>query len=128
MDPLRTQRVSEAMREELSELIRFESADVRLGGVDVSSVVIATDGSRADVLVSLPPGQEARRLAMEGLMHAKVYLRKQLAARIELFRMPELRFVADTEPVSDRPLSKLLRRVRRGRPKTDAEPGPEGPA
>jgi ribosome-binding factor A len=116
------------MREELSELIRFESADVRLGGVDVSSVVIAPDGSRADVLVSLPPGQEARRLAMEGLMHAKVYLRKQLAARIELFRMPELRFVADTEPVSDRPLSKLLRRVRRGRPKTDAEPGPEGPA
>ena len=128
MDPLRTQRVSEAMREELSELIRFESADVRLSGVDVSSVVIATDGSRADVLVSLPPGQEARRLAMEGLMHAKVYLRKQLAARIELFRMPELRFVADTEPVSDRPLSKLLRRVRRGRPKTDAEPGPESPA
>jgi ribosome-binding factor A len=128
VDPLRTQRVSEAMREELSELIRFESADVRLGGVDVSSVVIATDGSRADVLVSLPPGQEARRLAMEGLMHAKVYLRKQLAARIELFRMPELRFVADTEPVSDRPLSKLLRRVRRGRPKTDAEPGPESPA
>ena len=128
MDPLRTQRVSEAMREELSELIRFESADVRLGGVDVSSVVIAPDGSRADVLVSLPPGQEARRLAMEGLMHAKVYLRKQLAARIELFRMPELRFVADTEPVSDRPLSKLLRRVRRGRPKTDAEPGPDGPA
>jgi ribosome-binding factor A len=128
VDPLRTQRVSEAMREELSELIRFESADVRLGGVDVSSVVIATDGSRADVLVSLPPGQEARRLAMEGLMHAKAYLRKQLAARIELFRMPELRFVADTEPVSDRPLSKLLRRVRRGRPKADAEPGPEGPA
>jgi ribosome-binding factor A len=128
VDPLRTQRVSEAMREELSELIRFESADVRLSGVDVSSVVIATDGSRADVLVSLPPGQEARRLAMEGLMHAKAYLRKQLAARIELFRMPELRFVADTEPVSDRPLSKLLRRVRRGRPKTDAEPGPEGPA
>jgi ribosome-binding factor A len=128
VDPLRTQRVSEAMREELSELIRFESEDVRLGGVDVSSVVIAPDGSRADVLVSLPPGQEARRLAMEGLMHAKVYLRKQLAARIELFRMPELRFVADTEPVSDRPLSKLLRRVRRGRPKTDAEPGPEGPA
>ncbi|MGD0000505.1 MAG: 30S ribosome-binding factor RbfA [Bryobacteraceae bacterium] len=128
MDPLRTQRVSEAMREELSELIRFESADVRLAGVDVSSVVIAPDGSRADVLVSLPPGQEARRLAMEGLMHAKAYLRKQLAARIELFRMPELRFVADTEPVSDRPLSKLLRRVRRGRPKTDAEPGPEGPA
>ena len=42
------------MREELSELIRFESADVRLSGVDVSGVVIAPDGSKADVLVSLP--------------------------------------------------------------------------
>lgn len=115
------------MREELSELIRFESADARLSGVDVSSVVIAPDGSRADVLVSLPAGKEARQQAMEGLMHAKVYLRKQLAARIELFRMPELRFVADTEPVSDRPLSKLLRRVRRGRPKMEAGTGPEGP-
>jgi ribosome-binding factor A len=116
------------MREELSELIRFEAADPRLAGVDVSAVVIAPDGSKADVLVSLPGDAATRGAAMEGLMNAKAYLRKQLAGRIELFRMPELRFVADSEPVSDRPLGKLLRRVRRGRPKDAEERGPEGSA
>lgn len=112
------------MREELSELIRFESADPRLTGVDVSAVVIAPDGSKADVLVSLPGDQATRAAAMAGLMHAKAYLREQLAGRIELFRMPELRFVADSEPITDRPLGKLLRRVRRGRPKDLPETGP----
>ena len=114
------------MREELSELIRFESSDPRLAGVDVSGVVIAPDGSRADVLVSLPPGSEARRQALEGLIHAKAYLRKQLAGRIELFRMPELRFVADSEQFTDGPLGKLLRRARRGRSKLGPEEPPDG--
>ena len=115
------------MRVELSELIRFESADPRLTGIDVSSVIIAPDGSRADVLVSLPGDQAARAAAMAGLLNAKPYLRKQLAGRIELFRMPELRFVADSEQLGSRPLSKLLRRVRRGRAKP-TEPSGSGPA
>ena len=105
------------MREELSELIRFESADPRLTGIDVTQVVIGTDGKRADVLVSLPGDAATRTAAMDGLLAAKHYLRKQLASRVDLVRMPELRFVADSEPVSDRPLGKLLRRVRRGRGK-----------
>jgi ribosome-binding factor A len=112
------------MREELSELIRFESADPRLTGIDVSGVIVSPDMKRADVLVSLPGDAQARLNAMQGLLTAKAYLRKQLAARIELFRMPELRFVPDSEPVSDRPLGKLLRRARRGRAKI-AE-GPSG--
>jgi ribosome-binding factor A len=112
------------MREELSELIRFESADPRLTGIDVSGVIVSPDMKKADVLVSLPGNAKARDEAMEGLMNAKAYLRKRLAARVELFRMPELRFVADSEPVSDRPLAKLLRRARRGRPKTDPDATP----
>ena len=114
------------MREELSELIRFESADPRLSGIDVSRVIVSPDMKKADVLVSLPGNSQSRQAAMEGLINAKAYLRKQLAARIELFRMPELRFVADSEAITDRPLGKLLRRARRGRPKTDsgaASPG-----
>jgi len=105
------------MRLELSELIRFETSDPRLVGVDVSSVVVAPDMSRADVLVSLPPGEAPRKTALDGLIAAKPYLRKQLAARIEIFKMPELRFVADSEPITEQPLAKLMRRVRRGRPK-----------
>jgi ribosome-binding factor A len=114
------------MREELSELIRFESADPRLTGIDVSGVVVSPDMKKADVLVSLPGNAKTRADAMDGLMNAKAYLRKKLAGRIELFRMPELRFVADSEPITDRPLGKLLRRVRRGRPKDASGAPPAG--
>jgi len=114
------------MREELSELIRFESADPRLAGIDVSGVVVSPDMTKADVLVSLPGDAQAREQAMAGLINAKAYLRKKLAGRIELFRMPELRFVADSVAITDRPLGKLLRRARRGRPKDDPDAPPQG--
>ena len=124
MDELRTRRVSESMREELSELIRFESGDPRLAEVDVIEVIVAPDLRRADVLVSLPSGAAARRAALEGLESARGYLRRQLAQRIELFRMPDLRFVAGAE-TSGAPLKRLLRRARRGRPAQDGPPKPE---
>jgi ribosome-binding factor A len=112
------------MREELSELIRFVMADPRLVGVDVSRVVIAPDGKKADVLVSLPLEAEPRAHAMAGLLAAKPYLRKQLADRIDLFRMPELRFVPDAELASAKSIARLVRRVRRGRPKDAGTSGP----
>jgi ribosome-binding factor A len=124
MDELRTRRVSETMREELSELIRFESSDPRLADVDVTEVIVASDLHRADVLVSLPQGEAARRAALEGLEHARGYLKRQLAQRIDVHRMPELRFVPDSE-TSGAPLGRLLRRIRRGRPREDAPGKPE---
>ncbi len=121
MDELRTRRVSEKMREELSELIRFESADPRIHQVEVSEVVVSPDMRKADVLVMLPADQEERAAALAGLESARVYLRAQLMQRLHLFRMPELRFKAATEAAAGAPIERLLRRVRRGRPKGELE-------
>ncbi len=117
MDELRTRRVAEAMREELSELIRFESADPRLSGVDITDVVVAPDMRRADVLVMLPGSAEERATALAGLEAARLFLRRKLMQRMDLFRMPELRFQADFVPHNDAPTSQLRRRLRRGRAK-----------
>lgn len=113
MDELRTRRVAEQMREELSELIRFESSDPRLTDVDVSEVIVASDLRRADVLVALPAGEAERAAALAGLDSAKLFLRRQLMKRMDLYRMPEFRFVPATD--SGAPMGKLLRRARRGR-------------
>lgn len=113
MDELRTRRVAEQMREELSELIRFESSDTRLADVDVSEVIVVSDLRRADVLVSLPAGEAEREAALQGLESAKLFLRRRLMQRMDLYRMPEFRFVPATQ--SGAPLGKLLRRARRGR-------------
>jgi ribosome-binding factor A len=120
MDALRAQRVSQAMRDELSELIRFECDDPRLSGVDVTDVIVSPDMKRADILVSLPRGAAERQAALAALVHAKGYLRQQVAQRIDLFHMPDLRFTPDREEVSGAPVDRLLRRARRGRPKIEA--------
>jgi ribosome-binding factor A len=117
MDELRTRRVCETMREELSELIRFESSDPRLTDVEVTDVVLSSDARRADILVRLPADAALRTKALEGLENARVYLRHQLAQRIELFRAPDLRFVPDSHVSGGQNLAKLRRRLRRGRPK-----------
>jgi ribosome-binding factor A len=115
------------MREELSELIRFECSDPRLAGVEVTEVIVSPDMKRADILVSLPPGTAERKEALTALQHAKGFLRSQLAQRIELFQMPDLRFYSDREASGDAPIERLLRRARRGRarPASGPEPTPE---
>ena len=119
MDELRTRRVSETMREELSELIRFESSDPSLADVEVTDVVLSSDARRADVLVRLPADDAMRVKALEGLERARGYLRHQLAQRIELFRAPDLRFVPDSILSGGQNLARLRRRMRRGRAKEE---------
>jgi ribosome-binding factor A len=109
------------MREELSELVRFESSDPRLAGVDVTEVIVAQDLRKADVLVSLPDEAEARAEALLGLESARFFLRRRLMERMELHRMPELRFRPAAELAGGAALAKLLRRTRRGRPKPEVE-------
>lgn len=125
VDELRTRRVAEQMREELSELIRYETSDPRIALVEVSEVIVAADLHRADVLVSLPNDAGERAEAMEGLEAARHYLRRKLMQRMDLFRMPELRFRPNSETASGAPLNRLLRRVRRGRPRAGDAPAPE---
>lgn len=110
------------MREELSELIRYESDDPRIQLVEVSEVVVSPDMRRADVLVALPGDAQERAQALAGLESAQLYLRRQLMQRLELFRMPELRFKPNVESAQGAPIERLLRRVRRGRPKTGEGP------
>lgn len=117
MDPLRSRRVAESMREELSELIRFELDDPRIQGVEVIDVVLSPDMRRADVLVVASGSPAEQQAAIGGLQAARHYLRRNLMQRIDLFRMPELRFRFAAGLPGGPPLDRLRRRIRRGRPR-----------
>src|SRR5580698_1263711 len=88
MDENRTRRVSEAVREELSELIGFEMDDPRLSDVSVTSVEVSPDMRHAHVKVAI--NSDAERRVMAGLDHAKSFLKHELASRLSLRRTPDL--------------------------------------
>src|ERR1700731_882946 len=95
MDERRTRRVSEAVREELIELIGFEMADPRLLPVEINLVNISPDGRHAHVLIAVTGDERVKKDAFAALEHAQPYLRHQLARRLTLRRVPELHFEAD---------------------------------
>jgi ribosome-binding factor A len=56
--------------------------------------------------------------ALEG---ARYFLRRELARRLNLFRVPELHFEADVTRAASGRMDQLLKRVRRGRPRDEKQ-------
>jgi ribosome-binding factor A len=119
MDARRSQRVSETLREELSEIIAFEMSDPRLDIVDVTGVQVAPDLRHAHVSVGLHGDSQRQEQAMAALEHARHYLRHELARRLNLRRVPELHFQADLWTEVDSRVETLLKRAKKNRGLSD---------
>jgi ribosome-binding factor A len=123
MDPRRSVRLSEAIREELDEMISYELSDPRIDTAGVAEVAVSPDARTARVRVLLTGDATSQLQCLEALNGARSYIRRQLAQRIELFRIPELHFEAAVSTELGSRIEHLLKRVRRGRPRS---PEPSG--
>jgi ribosome-binding factor A len=115
MDERRAQRVSEALREELAEIIGFEMDDPRTRFVDVTEVHVSPDGRHARVKVGIVGTEQEQKQALAGLDHAKAFLRGEVARRLSLRRVPDLHFEHDRFPDADTRVDVLLKRARKTR-------------
>jgi ribosome-binding factor A len=122
MDERRTLRVSEAVREELTELIGFELDDPRLGEVDVTEVHVSPDSRHATVKVAARGDEHQQNQTLVALAHASSYLRRELASRLQLRHVPELHFERDKHPDADSRIDFLLRRAKKTRARDEKQP------
>jgi ribosome-binding factor A len=122
MDERRTARVSEAVREELSEIIAFELDDPRVLAVEVGEVQVSPDGRHAAVKVVIRGEEPEQRASLAALDHAKHFLRHELAVRLELRHVPELHFEQDRHPDVDSRVDVLLRRAKKTRGRAENQP------
>jgi ribosome-binding factor A len=118
MDQHRSERVSEAIREELAEIIGYEMTDPRIGPVDVTEVLVSPDMRHARVRLHLGGDEKSRVATLRALEGARHFLRRELASRLRLFRSPELHVEADLETGSEARLERLLRQVQKARAKS----------
>ena len=105
---LRLQRISERIREELSEMVVMEINDPRLSGISITDVTVDREFTFADIYVSAVEGHERAPEVLQGLAHASGYLRKALAERIELRIFPRLRFHWDPTPEKADHIERLI--------------------
>ena len=122
MDHHRNERVSEALREELGEMIAYELSDPRIAETAVTEVLVSPDMRHAQVRLHFASQDADRQATIRALDGARHFLRRQLAERLNLFRVPELHFESDVTLVNDGRLDYLLKRVRRGRPREEKAP------
>ncbi len=116
------ERINEQLKRELSEILHGEVKDPRIGAVTVTRVVTAPDLTLARAFVQLLGDEEDREESMEGLQAATPFIRGALARRIELRRVPELRFERDRSLEHALRIEALLSEVAPG---PEEEPAPE---
>ena len=112
----RVERITEAIREELSEMIQYEMSDPRLANAVVTDVQVTPDKRHAFVRIGIGEGADAKQ-TLAALEHARNFLRHELSTRLDLFRVPELHFESDVATALGGKMDHLLKRIKKGRPK-----------
>jgi len=91
----RPERVGEAIRDELSELLLRQVHDPGIGFLTLTRVKVTPDLQIARVLYTTLGDEAAKRQTREALKRAAPFLRRQLGQRLRLRRVPELEFFYD---------------------------------
>jgi ribosome-binding factor A len=99
--------VAELIQRELSDLLRREVRDPRVGMITITAVDVSPDLSHAKVFFTLLEEKD-KDTTIQGLQRAAGYLRTQIAHRIKLYTTPELRFLYDESVERGDRLSQLI--------------------
>jgi ribosome-binding factor A len=110
---VRIERIEDRFRQDLSELLIREISDPRLQQIFVTDVKVDRELAFADTYVSAVEGAARSAEILEGLQSASGFLRRALAARIDLRAMPRLRFHWDPTPENADHIEQLLISLRK---------------
>jgi ribosome-binding factor A len=92
----RPERMAEAMREEIMEIVSFELEDPRVQAATVTEVRMSENMRDAKVFVLVEGDENEIREAMKALHHAEKFVRRQVAMNLNLHHAPQIHFVRDT--------------------------------
>jgi ribosome-binding factor A len=110
---LRLQKIADRIREDLSVMLIIELRDPRLQMISITDVKVDRELAYADIYVSTFEGQERAAEVLEGLESASSYIRRQLAAKIDLRTFPHLRFHWDPTPERGDHIERILASLRK---------------
>jgi ribosome-binding factor A len=111
MSKFRPNRLSEMLKEEISQLIRVELQDPRIGFVTVTSVDVANDLAHAKVYISVLASEDEGKASLETLNRAAGFVRSEIGKRVQLRHIPSITFVNDPSIQHGAHIAKLLRDV-----------------
>src|SRR5215510_12500681 len=85
---LKQERMSDRIREILSELLLMEVSDPALQGITVTDVTVDPEIEYAEVYVNALGEEDREKEVMQGLKRASGFLRREVGRRVKLRRTP----------------------------------------
>lgn len=104
----RPERLAEALKEEVAEVVGYELEDPRVESVIVTDVVVSPDLRDAKVYVLVDGTEEDIKTAMRSLQNAAGFVRQQVAMSLSLRHVPLLHFARDTAEENASRIGELL--------------------
>jgi ribosome-binding factor A len=110
----RPERVGDQIRAELTDLLARRVKDPGIGFITITGVRVTADLQIARVQYSSLGDPQARRQTARALDRATPFLRRQIAARLRLRRVPELMFHFDDSLDRQERIEEILREIHAG--------------
>ncbi len=89
---IKQQRTAGRIRQHLTEILLTQVSDPRLADLSITEVKIDRELRHANIYVAVLGAEQPETEALAGLEHAKGYLRRELAQRLQLRQVPYLYF------------------------------------
>lgn len=124
----RPERVGEQIRQELSRILSQQMHDPGIGFLTLSRVKVTADLQLARVLYTVIGDEKQRKETQKALERAIPFLRRQIASRIRLRRVPELQFFYDQSVEHQDRIEQILIDLKREREEHPLPADPEAPA
>jgi ribosome-binding factor A len=126
----RPERLEDQVHFLLSTIVQRELRDPELGFVTLTAVRLSPDRSVAKVYFTVLPANGGDQEAQDGLTRkalgrAAGFLRSQLASRLKMRRVPELRFFPDGTLEDGNHMETLLAEIEKERAARPADPEAE---
>lgn len=119
----RTQQVGELLREEVTDIIRREVKDPRIGFFSITRVDVPPDLRTGRVYVSVLGTEEERTATLAALRSAAGFIRFHLKPRLRMRQIPDLEFRDDRSMEHAEQIGHVLRELNLAAPVT-SRPAP----
>ena len=113
MGSVRVEKIQELIKQETSEIIMRELKDPRIGFVTVTEVDVSSDLRNAKLYVSILGSDKQIEDTWKGLNSSLGFIRRELAHRIRLKFIPDIKFLMDTSLEYSAHIQELLIKVQK---------------
>ena len=107
----RSDRVGGQIQKVLAELLHKEIGDPRLANTTITAVKMSRDLRIAKIYFATELGNDKQQAAQDAFQRAKGYVKRELAQRLGLRYMPDLKFFYDDAIDRGARIEKLIKMV-----------------